>query len=376
MKKRVLFIHSNLGGGGAENALIEVLTHMDYTKYDVTLFLLYQVGEFLDRVPSQVHLKHEQFGQYFPGFKGKMAIRYGLRNFMLRCCARRVFANENYDTIISFMESGPAKFHSYILDKGKRNITWVHCDLLNNHYTTAYFPSLHQERNFYSNVDDIIFVSNDAKRNFKKLFGLDKGRVIYNIIDQQKICDRSKDIVDIPQHRKFTFISVGSLKEIKRQDRIIEVAAILKSRGYAADFWLIGKGVWEERLRAQVAELNLIDMVHFLGFKSNPYPYIAAADVFLMTSDSEGFPLVIAEAMCLGKAIISTSITGPMEMLGNGQYGILTDFCPKEIANSAISIMENPQELSRLQQLAYNRARSYFNVENVMSQINDAITEN
>lgn len=373
MKNRILFIHSNLGGGGAENALIEVLNHLDYNRYDVTLFLLYRVGDFIDRVPPQVHFKYEQFGRFFAGRKGRMAIRWGLRNMLLRYCAKQVFAHEKYDTIVSFMESGPAKFHSYILDKGKRNVSWVHCDLLNNHYTTQFFLRFKQEKKFYSSMDEVVFVSEDAKKNFGKLFGMVKGKVIYNIIDRWAICERANAASNVPKHRAFTFINVGSLKEVKRQDRIIETAALLKSCGYDAEFWLLGKGIWEERLKAQAASLGVADNVRFLGFHSNPYPYIAAADAFLMTSDSEGFPLVVAEAMCLGKAIISTRITGPMEMLDNGRCGILTGFSPEEIADAAASLIEDPKLLSSYQHLAYERSISYFDVNGVMAQIHDVI---
>ncbi len=372
-KRRILFIHSNLGGGGAEGALIEVLNHLDYTHYDVTLFLLYRLGDFIDRIPPQVHFKTEQFGQYFPGHKGRLAIRFGLRNWMLHRCARRVFAHEHYDVIVSFMEAGPAKFHSYILGKGSRNVTWVHCDLLNNHYSTAFFHRLSQEKKFYSRMDEVVFVSEDAKKNFEKLFGMDKGCVIYNIIDRHAICKRANEVANVPEHRTFTFVNVGSLKEVKRQDRIIEVAAILKSHGYDADFWLIGKGIWEERLKEQVAYLGVENMVHFLGFQPNPYPFIAAADAFLMTSDSEGFPLVVAEAMCLGRTIISTRITGPMEMLDNGRYGFLTGFQPAEIADAATALINDPQMLSKYQSLALERATAYFDVENVMTQINEVL---
>lgn len=282
-------------------------------------------------------------------------------------------ASEHYDTIISFMEAGPAKFHSYLIKKAKRNTTWVHCDLLNNHYTTAFFPTLKQEKKFYSLMDEVVFVSEDAKKNFTKLFNIVKGRVIHNIIDCQAICQRAKEISNVPKHRTFTFVNVGSLKEIKRQDRIIEVAALLKTRGYDAEFWIIGEGSLLSQLKNKAASLGVADMVCFLGFQSNPYPYIAAADIFLMTSDSEGFSLVVAEAMCLGKAIISTRITGPMEMLDNGACGILTGFRPEEIADAAASLMDEPQELSRYQTLARERAKLYFNVDNVMKQINEAI---
>lgn len=372
-KKKILFIHSNLGGGGAENALIQVLSLLDYDRYDITLFLLYRTGVFIDRVPPQVHFKTEQFGRFFPGWKGRQAIRFGFRNFLLRRCARRVFAHEHYDTIISFMEAGPAKFHHYLIKQTKRNITWVHCDLLNNHYTTAFFPTLKQEKKFYSLMDEVVFVSEDAKKNFTKLFDMVKGRVIHNVIDCQAIYQRVKEISNVPKHRTFTFVNVGSLKEVKRQDRIIEVAALLKARGYDAEFWLIGEGGLLSQLKNKAASLGVADMVYFLGFQSNPYPYIAAADIFLMTSDSEGFPLVVADAMCLGRAIISTRITGPMEMLDNGACGILTGFRPEEIADAAASLMDDPQELSKYQRLARERAKLYFNVDNVIEQINEVI---
>lgn len=101
-----------------------------------------------------------------------------------RICANKVFSREHYDTIVSFMESGPAKFHSYVLGRGKRNISWVHCDLLHNHYTTAFFPRLRSEKKFYAALNEVVFVSKDAKNSFSKLFQMDKGRVIYNIIDR------------------------------------------------------------------------------------------------------------------------------------------------------------------------------------------------
>lgn len=360
--------------GGAEKALIEILNHLDYDRYDVTLFLLYRTGVFIDRVPAQVHFKSKQFGKYFPGWKGKIAIRLGYRNMLLRICANKVFSREHYDTIVSFMESGPAKFHSYVLGRGKRNISWVHCDLLHNHYTTAFFPRLCSEKKFYAALNEVVFVSKDAKNSFSKLFQTGKGRVIYNIIDRLVIDERAKEKSDVPERRGVTFINVGSLKEIKRQDRIIQIAAILKARGYDVDFWLLGEGILEETLKRQAALLDVSENVHFLGFHPNPYPYIAAADAFLMTSDSEGFSLVVAEAMCLGKAIISTRISGPTEMLDNGRCGILTDFSPESIAEACISLINDPKKLKEYQRLAQERAESYFDVENVVTQIDEALS--
>lgn len=272
------------------------------------------------------------------------------------------------------MESGPAKFHSYIIGSGARNISWVHCDMYNNHYSTLFFRFFRQERRFYDSVDDVVFVSNDSKMQFEKLFRLDKGRVIHNIVDQKAICRLAAEPLEELQRRTFTFVNVGSLKHIKRQDRIIEVAALLKARGYDADFWILGEGILEKELKAYASSLDVADRVHFLGFKSNPYPYIAAADAFLLTSDSEGLSLVVAEAMCLGKAVISTSTVGPKEILDNGRYGILTGFSSQEISDAAASLMEDSTLLARYRHLALERAGAFFNVDNVIAQINEVIS--
>jgi N-acetylgalactosamine-N,N'-diacetylbacillosaminyl-diphospho-undecaprenol 4-alpha-N-acetylgalactosaminyltransferase len=82
------------------------------------------------------------------------------------------------------------------------------------------------------------------------------------------------------------------------------------------DLVILGVGDEEESLKALAAKNGLSDRVHFLGFKANPYPYIAKAEYFVSTSNAEGFPNAIVEAMCLEKAVIATNCeSGPAEIL-------------------------------------------------------------
>ena len=64
-----------------------------------------------------------------------------------------------------------------------------------------------------------------------------------------------------------------------------------------------------------VSDLELRNVVHFLGFINPPYPFMKIADILLMTSKAEGFPLVLCEALCLGVPVIATKCTGPIEIL-------------------------------------------------------------
>jgi N-acetylgalactosamine-N,N'-diacetylbacillosaminyl-diphospho-undecaprenol 4-alpha-N-acetylgalactosaminyltransferase len=82
------------------------------------------------------------------------------------------------------------------------------------------------------------------------------------------------------------------------------------------DLVILGAGDEEESLKALAAQSGLSDRVHFLGFKGNPYPYILNAEYFVSTSNAEGFPNAIVEAMCLEKAVIATNCeSGPAEII-------------------------------------------------------------
>lgn len=372
--KKILFIHTNLGGGGAEEVLIRTLENLDYSKFDVSLFLLDHHGVLMRRIPRNVHLLKEQYGPFNTGRIGRLVERYGIRNFLLRMAAIFFFRNKYFDTIVSFLEGPPAKIHSYLLNHAVRNISWVHCNLLKMHYTKSYFPNIEDERRFYCCLDEIVFVSNDSKKDFNILFGLDKGCVIYNIIDVEDIRQRSLASVEVPQHKKMTFVTVGAVKSIKRHDRIIDAAVILKKKGYNVDFWILGEGAWGQKLRDYTAEKHVNEMIHFLGFQPNPFPFVNTADAFILSSDSEGFPMCVGEAMALGKAIISTRVSGVIEMLDNGKYGIFVDFSAESIADAIIKLIKDEDMLLRYQHLSYQRAQSFFDVIGNAKKINQVIS--
>lgn len=369
-KKKILIIHSSLNGGGAEKVLVDMLSHFDYTRYEIDLLLHVKEGVYINSLPNKVRLLDLHIRK-FPIWSSGILVRTNLFGMYLKSKVRRYFANSHYDTIISFMEGPPSKCHSYLFDKADKHITWVHINLLKNHWSKVFFPLKDEEKKFYQRVGDIVFVSQDAMTNFEKLFGFQKGRVIYNLIDRNAIQKKAKE--QVISTSKFTVCNVGRLVSQKRQDRIIKIASILKGKGCDVDFWILGQGTLETQLRNMAKEMQVEQMVHFLKFQKNPYAYIYAADVFLLTSDTEGFPLVVSEALCLNKPIISTQITGPTEQLDNGNYGILTSFDVHEMADWIIKLKDNPTLLAEYQRKAEQRSVEYFDVNRTMQQIYEVI---
>lgn len=370
MKKKILIIHSSLGGGGAERVLIDIFHNFDYEKYDIDFLLLYHNGVYLSQIPPKVNLL--TFSA--PIFKGKLMsimVRTNLFGLISKYKLRKYFKDSHYDTIISFMEGSAAKYHSYLLDKAQKNITWVHTDFFRNHYSKVHFPIPGSERRFYNKLDSVVFVSAQAKNQFKKLFAQPKGRVIYNLIDPKSIFAKAEE--NTPEKKHFTVCNIGRLCPQKRQDRIIETAYLLKQEGYVVDFWIIGAGELEGELKKQAKEQGVADSVHFLGFMSNPYPHLKSADVFLLTSDSEGFPIVVLEALCLSKPIISTPVTGPSEQLDNGRYGIIAEPDAQSIASAIKFLYDNPDELVKYQAKGFARAQEIALPTKIMSEIYNVI---
>lgn len=357
MVKKVLFIMPTLEGGGAEKVLSDVLKYFDYSKYEVSLLLIRRTGIYLDSIPSPVKI-------YFLDDFTVKPIRYVVNRYTYRLWEKyklgKVLGKSRYDTIVSFMEGEALYYHSMITDRAERNVSWVHIDLFKNHWTGGFFKSLRDEIKAYHKMDEIVCVSKQARINFLKLFGNDfRSTVIYNIIDKGNIVKKGSEQLNLDKGAQFTLCNVGRLSPQKRQDRLIEAVAILTHR-YRLDVevWILGTGGLEQQLRELAEKLGVAERVRFIGFRPNPYPYIKKSDVFVLSSDTEGYPLVVAEAICLGKPIVSTRITGPVEML-DGDVGVLTDLSADSLAFAINSLLTESGKAAEYSRKSLERSSIY-----------------
>lgn len=287
--KKILFLMPDLEGGGAERALINLLREFDYTKYKVTLCLMYHRGVYLDAIPAQVHtiylFKNER--SFFFRKAWKRYIKYNKLwplSFFIKCRLKK-----HYDVIISYLEGSAAFWHNIIIDRGKRNISWIHVDMLKYHSShNAYRNHEEDEKRCYQKMDQLVFVSQIAMENFSKLYDIDVPKCcLYNVISKSDIYKKAS-VGGIITKSVFTITAIGSLLEVKGFDRLIRVAEMLKKDGISFCIQIIGRGEKEAELKRLVHELNVENEVHFLGFQANPYPYLKESDIFISTSISEG----------------------------------------------------------------------------------------
>lgn len=210
-------------------------------------------------------------------------------------------------------------------------------------------------------------------------------RVIYNPVDLQLIQSNAAEEPDfIFEKDVFHFITVGNLRKEKNHLLLIQAFFILKN--LPCKLLIVGAGVMEEILKQKVAELGLTDKVVFCGFDKNPFKYVKRSDCFVLSSDVEGFPNVLIEALACGKPVISTDCSsGPRELLAPdtdlhhralnnyeiGHYGILTPVKDViSLANAMKKMMEDEilrqrflaRAAKRAEQFDVNEIKQYFHV--------------
>lgn len=122
---------------------------------------------------------------------------------------------------------------------------------------------------------------------------------------------------------RYHLITVGTLKRQKNHHLLLEVFAIVCEK-LDAGLVILGDGAERSSLEALIASLGITERVRLAGFYLDPTPWLRAADLFVLSSDFEGFANVVAEALACGTPVVSTACPhGPDEILQNGKYGVL-----------------------------------------------------
>lgn len=371
MKRTILFIMTDLCGGGAEKALIELLKVFDYNQYEVSLCLIFNRGVYLEDIPKSVSVISLFNNE--DSFYHRKAYGYYKKhnNFYFLSLYLRFRLKKCYDVIISFLEGRPMLYHSFIMNRGKKNFSWIHCDLFNYHFSHYCYYKMSQEIECYRRVDGLIFVSKFAKENFERLYSIKTAKYcLYNIVDVNQIAALSNE--KIGDKTKFTITAIGSLIEVKGFDRLIRVAKMLKDEGYDFVVQIIGIGEKKKELIDLRDKLILQDVVSFLGFKKPPYSYLRQSDLFVSTSISEGLSLVICEALALSVPIVSTRTAGALELLDDGKYGILAEQNDASVYEGIKKMMDDENLRSEFQRRAKMRAK-VFDVHQTMRMFYEII---
>lgn len=150
-------------------------------------------------------------------------------------------------------------------------------------------------------------------------------RVIANGVDAAGLAQALTERVELPgQPGRLRIGFVGRLAPVKRADLFLQVAQQLQQRcPDRFEFYLVGDGPQRALCQQLIQQLGLVETAHLLGFRSDATALLARLDLLLMTSDHEGLPMAVLEAMALGVPIVASAVGGIPQALAEGQCGRL-----------------------------------------------------
>lgn len=380
--KKILFVTETLNLGGMEKEQVALANALARRGCDVTIVTYRETfadGLTGDLDPA-VHfryvakkefpeflMKHKFTRQYVKGDE------YEKRQSPRELWNYYVGRNEKFDVEIAFYRGPSVKIVSGSPNGNALKIAWAHTDykLCDPKSLTKFFASFDECRAAYAAFDRIVCVSRKACESFAEVIGYkDKLTTVYNMLPIDTI--REKMAEPCPFVKKnFTFVTVGRLIEAKGYDRLLECVRRLNADGYDFTLRIVGYGRCEEQLKAFAEENGLANVV-FEGKQSNPYKYLRSSDCFVCSSLREGFSIVVAEALCCGLPVISTDCTGPVEILGNGEYGFIVPGETEAIYKKMKEVLDDPAVLVPFAEKAEKRAE-YFGEDRITEQVIDLI---
>ena len=321
------------------------------TGWQFTLIVNFSKGEHFEHIPAGVEciVLGDLTGQYLiRALRNQAKI---IQPDVVICCMGRQLLQWWFSTRwltcknkVIVIQAVPVKLAAY--------------STLKNHIRTAFMAWLYPKANAVVCVSDAVKTSVQSLNG--KLYKL-ASRIYNPVFDNSMLTLAEVESSVFGGYSGFNAVAVGRLNVQKDYGTMIRaVALVLQQR---PDFYLhiLGGGELLPSFTTLAKKLDIADRIIFHGYVQNPYPYLAQANLFVMSSLWEGLPNAMVEALALGKPVVSTNcIAGPAEILDNGRYGQLTELnSPQAFAKAIeqeIAIERNTQELCARGQ--------YYSVEN------------
>jgi glycosyltransferase involved in cell wall biosynthesis len=313
---RVAFLLPNMRGGGAERVALRLIGDFLDIGCEVDLVLLHAAGELMPLVPSAAHVVDLDAPRIrsavFPlarylRERNPSALQASMWPLTTAAVIARAIARSRTRLVLSehvMLSRQYAGFGRIGRTFLGRSIAWS-----------------------YPKADARVAVSERVADDLTAISRIDRGSidVIYNPVAGPPLdIAPPEEIKAMWNGAADRIITVGSLKAQKNHAMLIRAFALLRKRRNAK-LMILGEGELREPLRALAAERGVAEDVLFAGFTTDPWPYYESATAFALSSDYEGYPLVLIEAMRCGLPVVSTDCeSGPAEILAGGLYGKLT----------------------------------------------------
>lgn len=360
MSSRVLFVVDSYHIGGTIVSLQSLLSVINPEQLQVDVYAASDEGPFRTKLPNcRVLPAKPLLAQSGSGLSLFQKLCYKSCQVLARIASRLLKIDlkasfvsqgckrlgiQQYDYVVSYSE----QLVNYVsLFPAKRKVAWIHCDysrVVNEQNKAELFNSL-------SCFEHIVCVSEYAKSVLIGLFPqfVDRTIAIHNIINENYILQRANEGTELDScfmGEAYKIVSIGRLDPIKQFHLIPEFAEqVLHELGPVFKWFIIGgiHGYDDEYslIMSEIEQKHLENTVVLLGEKQNIYPYMKNADLYVCTSKSESYPLVVNEAKALGVPIISNYFPSVVESVQEGKDGYVVK--QDKIAEAIAEHFRNPK---------------------------------
>ena len=356
-KQKILFVVDEQMYGGVSCVLRNILKSINYGKVEVDLLILHNRGDALvGHIPEQVHVLYGTRFFEVADRNIKAIVKTG--NVRDIFCKLRLVWSMKHKTIGKYIQRERGKILSNVYDveiafkdgfctlftaygESTKKITWVHGDYSTYDCTKRYAELFHE---IYPKINTVVSITEDVSNSFNKIYHCeDKSIVIPNLVDSHEIIELSyKKEVDFAKDR-LHFVCVGRLAEEKGYVRLLEQLGKLKQENILKNEMIhfIGDGDQRYAMEEIITKYHLEENVELVGYTPNPYPYMRKADMFILSSFTEGVGIVLFESLILRTPCFATRVANIEDTLENGKYGIMVENSDKGIYDGLKEILQD-----------------------------------
>lgn len=363
MRKKIAICANANVVGGVEEALVQLLRNIDYSRYEVTLY-----GEYIDlykqRFPTEVIvrdccisdrqgitflLRRQKYGAALRSFwyrivcfilhrlkKYDMQAYYSMRSYT---CIPSL-EDKEYDLVVAYTYLVASVVGNTVYRlRGKKKVLWIHG--ASGHSKQA---CQKLDDNIYSKFDTVFCCSDAVREYFSRSYPKsgNVSRTFYNLVDTRRILELSEETLPITM-KEISILTVGRLSVEKGQQMVPKTTRILLDAGYDIYWYLVGDGPLRTEVEQELEKHCVQDHVILLGAKANPYPYIKNCNIYVQPSFSEGYCTTTREAKIHCKPVVTTDAPGMREQFSSGENGLIVDaMTPESLANGLKLLLDTP----------------------------------
>lgn len=365
--KKILFLIHDLGGGGAEKVLVNLVNHLDRTLFEIHVTALFGGGTNEQFLKPDIHY-HAVWNKMLPGNSKLMKLLTPKQ--LHRLCVK-----EHYDIEVSYLEGPSARVVSGCDDPETKLVSWIHGEQHTMKMLAGAFRSAREAAACYRAFHNTVCVSERVKKDFCSILHFDRPcEVLYNTVESEQILEKARHEIGFSMDQQVTnLIAVGTLKQLKGYMRLLKIMKCLREHDEKVHLYILGRGPLQGEMEQFIRENSMEKLVTMLGYDTNPYQYIARADLFVCASFSEGFSTAATEALIVGTPVCTVEVSGMKEMLGeNNEYGIVTENSEEALYEGIKRLLDDPALLAHYRKQAALRGER-FSTEKTVKAVEDML---